>query len=310
MKNSELNAAHLNDETAAQDWYEKQRWPEGIVCIKCGCADNKIYTLGKGKKTTRRVYLCGVCKEKFSLTKGTIFEDSKIPLHKWFQAAHLLCSSKKGMTSHQLHRILGITYKSAWYLSHRIRECMARDESQNSAAFGGQDQVVEVDETYYGMRKHRNRKEGKAKNQKVVTLVEREGKVRSYHVDRVNAATVKGLIRKNVQKDTHVMTDDSNIYGGLWKEYKHDSVNHGNWQYVKKAKKGSTDKIHTNTVEGFFGTLKRGLVGNYQWVSPTHLHRYIGEFDFRYNNREVTDAERAAVAVRQAEGKRLMYHTR
>jgi hypothetical protein len=235
---------------------------------------------------------------------GTVFERSKISLAKWLLAAHLLASSKKGMSAHQLHRMLGITYKTAWFMAHRIREAMTDDGS--SGPLGGQNKVIEVDETYVG---------GKAKNRAfapppkkaaVVALVERDGKVRSRHVASVSAKNLRPIIVENASRKSHLMTDDSVVYPKIGDEFAgHSSVNHSKDEYVRLG-----GFAHTNTVDNYFSILKRGINGVYHHVSEAHLQRYLAEFDFRYSNRSglgVDDAMRAARAIKGAEGKRLTY---
>lgn len=297
---SVLNAKHFQDAESAREYLEKVRWPDGPVCPHCGESE-RIYE-ATGKKARAGRYRCGnkECRKDFTVTVGTLFERSHIPLHKWLQAAYWLCSSKKGISSHQLHRMLGITYKSAWFMTHRIREAMA--DPVFTDQLGGKGKVVEVDETYWGNKgKQRPGARGAAHKEKVFSLVERGGRVRSFHVPRVNAATLKPIIKKQIDRETSVMTDDYPVYRNLDKEFdSHDVVCHSKGEYVRGP-------IHTNTIENYFSILKRGLTGVYQHCGPQHLKRYVGEFDFRYNSRKITDAERTRLVLQGAEGKRLLY---
>lgn len=256
------------------------------------------------------MYKCGDCKKQFTVTVGTVFERSKIPLNKWLMAVHLMCSSKKGISAHQLHRMLGITYKSAWFMCHRIREAM-RDDS--CSLLGGGGGTVEVDETFIGRDKTRKadrQKKGRGYHhkEKVLTLVERNGRARSFHVPAVNAATLRPIMKEQIAADTHILTDEAAQYcltkTPLDSEFaSHNYVRHGIGEYVR-------GDIHTNTIEGFFSVFKRGMKGVFQHCSKTHLKRYLCEFDFRYNHRSslgISDTERAIIALQGIEGKRLMY---
>ena len=291
-------APYFHDEQKAREYLEASRWPNGPVCPHCGGSE-KIYRL-QGKTARPGLLKCGHCRRQFTVTVGTLFERSHIPLHKWLYAAYLLCSSKKGISSHQLHRMLDITYKSAWFMTHRIREAMADSVFTNK--LGGNGKYVEADETYWGNKgKQRRGARGYAHKEKIFSLVERGGRVRSFHVTKVNAATLKPILREQVEADTHVVTDEYRAYRGLQKDFiKHSTVCHSKGEYSRGA-------IYTNTIEGYFSILKRGLTGVYQHCGPQHLRRYVGEFDFRYNNRKCDDFERTAVALRGIEGKRLMY---
>jgi hypothetical protein len=234
---------------------------------------------------------------------GTIFEDSHVPLHMWLQAAHLLCSSKKGISSHQLHRTLGVTYKTAWFMSHRLREAM-RSGSLAPPKMGSGSQFVEIDETYIGNKKGSRRRRGHGHKMAVLTLVERGRDARSFHIDNASANTIFPIIHGNIDNEAKIATDEAGQYAGLKYGYPgHDTVNH-------KADQWRRGDVHTNTVEGYFALFKRGMKGVYQHCSEKHLHRYLAEFDFRYNNRSalgVEDTERAKLAVRGAKGKRLTY---
>ncbi|HWA39594.1 MAG TPA: IS1595 family transposase [Burkholderiales bacterium] len=308
---SALNQPQFKTPEAARSYLEALRWPNGAVCPHCGVIGDH-YAL-QGKATRPGVWKCHACREQFSVTVGTVFEKSKIKLNVWLQAVFLLCSSKKGMSSHQLHRILGVTYKTAWFMTHRIREAMKSD----GGMLGGGGKIVEVDETYFGNKegskarirklkrqgKHRGGAAMKEKNA-IVALVEREGQVRAMHVPSVTQENLSAALFRNMATDSHLMTDESTRYWNLGKAFdQHSSVNHARKEYAR-------GNVTTNTVEGFFSVLKRGLIGTYHHVGENHLQRYVEEFSFRYNNRTalgVTDAERANKALRQIGGKRLTY---
>lgn len=289
-----LSGKHLHDEKAAYEYLAKLRWPDGPRCVHCQA--EKVYTLNVA--ASKRVVLkCGKCRKQFSATVGTIFEDSHIALSKWFMAIQLMCSSKKGISAHQLHRTLGITYKSAWFMAHRIRHAMK--QSPFSGKLGG---VVEADETYIGGKaRGQGVGRGTANKAMVFSLVQRGGNVRSFTVPNVTAANLKPILRQHVSSDARVMTDEWAGYKGIKGEFAdHQTVNHSKEEYVR-------GEAYTNTVEGYFSLLKRGLTGTYHHVSRHHLHRYLAEFDFRYNARKDSDAVRNFLALKNTEGKRLMY---
>lgn len=291
MSQNLLTGKHLNDEKEAYAYLAKLRWPDGPKCVHCG--SEKVYTLNV-KSVKRTVLKCGTCRKQFSATVGSIFEDSHIPLTKWLMAMQLVCSSKKGISAHQLHRMLGVTYKTAWFMEHRIRYAMTH--SPFSGKLGG---IVEADETYIGGRE--KRETGRSKKTAVFALVERQGRVRSFAVHRVTSNNLREIIRENVTPETRMMTDEYQGYRGLKKEFAdHQTINHSRGHYVR-------GEVTTNTIEGYFSLLKRGLNGTYHHVSKHHLHRYLAEFDFRYNARKEDDATRAPLAIKGAEGKRLMY---
>ncbi len=306
MEDLELSLGDLDerftDAFAAADYLESIRWPDGPVCPHCGESERPPYKL---PHKTRKLWKCAACRRQYTVTVGTIFEASHVPLNKWLLAFYLLCASKKGMSAHQLHRMLGVTYKTAWFMFHRIREAM-RDPEFNSLLSG----TVEADETYIG-GKRRKGPDGKRKvgrpgpgdtnKAAVLTLVERDGRARSFHVARVDAANLKGAIRDHVQRDASIMTDEWRSYEGLDKEFaSHETVAHGAGEYARGA-------VNTNTVEGYFATLKRGVNGTYHRISPAHLHRYLNEFDFRYSTRHLSDGQRTMRALAQSQGRRLMY---
>lgn len=298
-----LNAPHFRDDQKAREYLESLRWPDGPVCPHCGSV-KAPYAL-QGKAHRPGVRKCADCREQFTVTVGTVFERSKIPLSKWLMATHLLCSSKKGMSSHQLHRTLGVTYKTAWFMTHRIREAM-KDSGEGVLGGSGTSGIVEADETYFGKVRGHGRGGHIAKKQKVVALVERNGRVRAFHVPTVNAATLKPILEQNIAKSARLMTDTAPVYKKIAKPFaSHETVNHLSKEYAR-------GDVTTNTVEGFFGILKRGINGVYQHVSPEHLNRYVGEFAFRHSNRSslgIEDAERAANALKGIGGKRLMYRS-
>ena len=314
MENDEINlielAQHFSDPEKAREYLEKLRWPDGPVCPKCGEVNNAYRLAPKpSKKDTHvrpGVWKCGGCREQFTVTVGTIFEDSHIPLNKWLLAYHLLCASKKGMSAHQLHRMLKVTYRSAWFMAHRIRYTMTQ-EPLSSKLTG----VVEIDETYIGgkLRIPRRRKDGEKRpsvvsnKAAVVSVLQRDGRVQSRHVQRVTAANLKPIVEQMVSEDAHVMTDSANVLVGALKNHRHDQVNHFAKEYAR-YKDGVC--ITTNSVEGFFGLLKRGINGVYHHVGQQHLHRYLAEFDYRYNSRKETDSMRTVHALKSTTGKRLM----
>lgn len=299
-------ANHFHDDDKARTFLEQLRWPDGPICPHCGVLGEAYKLEPKaGAKTHVRkgVWKCAGCRQQFTVTVGTIFEDSHIPLSKWLMAIHLLCASKKGMSAHQLHRMLGITYKSAWFMAHRIRHAMSQEPL--SSKLSG---TIEVDETYVG-GKRRGSKRGRpgvdSHKAPVVSLIQRQGKVRSFHMPRVTGENLKQVIRENVSTESTVMTDDYGLYHGLNKEFaSHDIIRH---KFGSYARREGAKSIHVNSAEGYFALLKRGIVGSFHHVSKRHLQRYLDEFDFRYNARKIPDGERAVLAVKGTAGKRLTY---
>jgi transposase-like protein len=298
-----------HDEEAARLYVQEIRWPDGIYCPFCGVLDG-IKPLG-GESMGPGWFYCTACQDKFTVRVGSVFERSHIPLHKWLLAFRLMASSKKGCSAHQLHRTLGITYKSAWFLGHRIRECMT---DTDPAPLGGKDKVIEADETYIGRvgdprdsifvtGKGWVRRDGEDK-MKVMTLVERGGKARSVHIDRATSAELNRVLVAKADPQSSLMTDDFAAYRRPGRRFaSHETVNHSAEEYVRGS-------AHTNTVEGFFSIFKRGMRGVYQHCTDKHLQRYLAEFDFRYSNRAklgVDDSERTLRAIRGASGKRLTY---
>jgi transposase-like protein len=304
MSKSIFSAPQFNDEAAAYAYVEARLWKGGRVCPHCGVIEKSGALNGKSNRVG--LYKCYACRKTFTVKIGTIFEDSHIALRDWLTAIHLICSSKKGISANQLHRTLGITLKSAWFLGHRIREALADRTIGADGQLGGQNKVVEADETYVG-GKAANRKNHIPPKAPMLSLVERGGRVRSFHVPNVTAETLGPVITANVDKATYLMTDGSPIYPGIGDKFAgHGWVNYSAEEYVRAY------FWHTNTVENFFSIFKRGVFGCYFHVSETHLHRYAAEFDFRYNYRErlgYTDDDRAERALMGVKGKRLTYAT-
>ncbi|MBC8028886.1 MAG: IS1595 family transposase [Pyrinomonadaceae bacterium] len=323
-KPESLLATHFRDEDAAREYLEAMRWPDGAVCPHCGLVGEaykitpKPKTFEEIKATRKRIrkprkglWKCAGCKKQFTVTVKTIFEDSHIPLHKWLLAIHLLCSSKKGMSAHQLMRMLDIgQYKSAWFMAHRIRYAMTGElpEKMNG--------IVEVDETYIGGRRRRKQTHAPKPGQRaqdmlgpfvdkqaVFSVMQRGGRVHSRHLERVTADNLKIVLNDVVSQDAHLMSDTGVLWGKKTGR-KHSLVNHKADEYVRYDE---GVMVTTNTVEGYFSLLKRGINGVYHHVGRKHLHRYLSEFDFRYNERKVTDGERAETALKGIEGKRLTY---
>jgi transposase-like protein len=302
----------FHDDTAAARHFETMRWPDGPYCPLCGSFD-RVKPTTTPNKAHGSWYHCGSCRRRFSSTMGTVCERSHIPLTKWLLAMHLMAASKKGMSAHQLHRMLGITYKSAWFMAMRIREAMRQLDPDVFSPMGGEGMTVEADETFVGGRernKHASQRNkaniGGMGKEAVFSLVERGGKVRSQHVPRVDARTLRPILEAQLDKASYLMTDGEGQYRILGPMFaKHEVVNHTIGEYVR-------GEAHTNTVEGYFSILKRGIVGTYHHVSQQHLRRYLCEFDFRYNERsalDVEDAERAEKVVCGVVGKRVTYQS-
>jgi transposase-like protein len=304
---SVLSAPYFHNEAKAFAHLESVLWADGVTCPHCGTISEKHYDLRKTRVGLRK---CAekACRKQFTVKVGTVFESAHLPLHKMLQAVYLLCSSKKGISSHQLHRILECQYKSAWFLAHRIREAL-RDGSL--APMGGLGGVVEIDETFIGRREGVEKaKAGFGHKNIVLSLVERGGSVRSFYVDSVKRDDIIPIVEANIARETHVMTDESNTYTKLGEHFaNHGAVDHSRKEWGYTDRKTGT-KINTNTIEGFYSIFKRGMKGVYQHCSEKHLHRYVAEFDFRYNNRSalgVEDQRRAASALLGIQGKRLTY---
>jgi transposase-like protein len=310
---SVLSAPYMHDEAAAFKHVEEMLWPDGPVCPHCGVIDRAYRLEGVRTKPSKKspegkerygLWKCRECRGQFTVRKGTIFEESHLPLHLWLQAIHLMVSSKKGISSHQLHRVLGITYKSAWFLTHRIRECMRQGDFTPFGSGGG---TVEVDETFIGKEREKPAKaRGAHHKMKMMTLVDRDTRrAKSVVVDDLKRDTFKHVIEDNMSREAVMVTDDFRAYRQLAGEVaaEHHSVNHSAGEYGRGA-------IHTNTVEGFYSIFKRGMKGVYQHCGKQHLHRYAAEFDFRYNYRVangIEDTKRFEIALLSAKGKRLTY---
>jgi transposase-like protein len=294
------------NEDAAREHLESLHWPDGPFCPHCGSFNAKRLPPQKGRKTKahpegairKGVVQCNDCRQQYTVTVGTIFESSKVGLHKWLYVNHVLCSSKKGTSAHQIARNIGVSYKTAWFMMHRIREAM---KETGTGPMGGPGKTVEADETYVG-GKAKNRATRKPAPKKIVmALVERDGRARSFHIADVNAATLRTALVTNVDRASGLMTDNLKAYALLGREFaSHGIVSHSTGEYAKGKK-------HSNTAENFFSIFKRGIIGVYHHVSEAHLHRYCAEFDFRYNTRKLDDAERADENLLGAVGKRLTY---
>lgn len=340
MAKSLLSQPHYHDEQAAFDYVESKLWPDGPVCPHCGGEGYPLQGV-KGKESVRKdgsvkaapvrlgLKKCRACKGQFTVRKGTIFEETRAPLHIWLQAIALLCGSKKGISANQLSRTLGVHLKTAWFLAHRIRMAMAQTNGV-LPPMGGEGKVVELDETYHGRVEHASnlRKDGKplatkrkrsssrkvskgfgpANKRSIVALVERGGSARVFHVAEANVATVARIVRENVDPASVIHTDGSNLYTKVGREFAgHKRVDHSMGEYVRFEEGGA---VHNNSCESYFSVLKKGLDGVYQHVSEKHLHRYLAEFEFRHNNRTalgVDDQQRAETLLLQVVGKRLSY---
>jgi transposase-like protein len=311
-----LTAPHFQSHEAAREWFEQTRWPDGPVCPHCG-------TVGGAYKTKRPgLYRCAQaeCRQDFTVTSRTVMERSKVPLNKWALGFYLMASSKKGISAHQLHRALGLPYQTAWFMCHRIRLAMTGKDKGPLGSGGG---IVEADETYHGkiegpVRHSRKRYGykptkgglvGPAGKRPVLALVERGGETRMFQLGMADKATVSKIVRENVSKEARLHTDESKLYGGSADHFTaHETVKHSAGEYVRYE---DGHAIHSNTVEGVFSIFKRGMKGIYQHCAEKHLHRYLAEYEFRYNHRIAlghTDIDRTLAAVRAAEGKRLTYH--
>lgn len=309
----------FHNEDKAREHLESIRWANGVYCPHCGNNDEASIHRLAGKSHRPGLFQCNECRQHFTVTVGTVMERSKVPLAKWVLGFHLYAASKKGMSAHQLHRMLGVTYKTAWFMAHRIREAMRDD---NAGPIGGEGKTVEADETYIGKREtprkpspqRRGRpylksgKTGGAQKRIVVGLVERGGKARMFHLNDATKETVRDVLVRNVDRSSTLYTDESRLYTETGKEYStHRTVKHSAKEYVRRE---GDVVVHSNTIENVFSVFKRGMIGVYQHCGEAHLHRYLAEFDFRYNRRTalgITDRERANDAIRGAAGKRLTY---
>lgn len=309
-----LSRPYFYDEAKAFEHVESVLWTDGRpVCHHCGSVAKHYKLTGVHTKPSKKnpkgkerhgLYKCRDCKGQFTVRMGTIFEESHIELFKWLQAIHLMCSSKKGISAHQLHRTLEVTYKTAWFLAHRLRLAM---QVNTSSPLGGSGKTVEVDETYFGRLTGMPKGRGGSNHKNVVmTLVERGGEARSFHVESNRRYDVEQVVNANLAKESALMTDEAHWYKVVGKTFaSHETVNHSHDEYVR-------GNAHTNTVEGFYSIFKRGMKGVYQHCSEKHLHRYLAEFDFRYSNRValgVNDEARAGRALTGFAGKRLTYRS-
>jgi transposase-like protein len=304
-----LTDKRFQDQDEARKWLEQQRWPNGPYCPHCGNSDpEKITAIPANPKAKIRAGLhqCNECREQFTVTVGTVMERSKIPLNKWVAAMFLMSAGKKGTSAHQLHRTLGITYQSAWFLAHRIREAM---KATHTEPLGGAGKIVEADETYYGSKdvvrtRTKHGRPGLKSKRPILALVERGGSVRSFHVKEATSEQVNEILARNIARESTLHTDESVLYRWTGKRFAaHETVTHSMEEWVRGI-------VHTNTIEGYFSVFKRGMRGVYQHCGEAHLHRYLAEFDFRYNRRSalgITDTERTEDVARGTEGKRLTY---
>jgi len=335
MEHADLQNPLFTDEDAAWAHYETLRWPDGPICPKCGSVDNSVRVEAKPVTRTRKlkdgttktvtwkrrgVMRCKDCAEQFTATVGTIFEDSHIPMHKWLMGAHLICASKKGMSAAQFHRMLGFgSYRTAWLMLHRLREAMAERGSVQKLGGEGSGGIVEADETYHGKvenpsefttkgHKFRRSKAGRGPSNKraIVALVERGGRARVFHVATANQASVEKIVRENVERSARLHTDESRLYPRVGAEFaSHDAVKHSAGEYARRE---DGMVIHTNTAEGFFGLFKKGFAGSYQHCGEKYLHRYLSEYEFRFNHRVKlgwNDKERATALLTRTVGRRL-----
>jgi transposase-like protein len=292
--------ARFNDDDAAREHLQSLRWPHGAVCPHCGGADRQSKLEGTSHRPG--LYFCGHCRQQYTVTVGTVFERSKVALHKWVFATHLMCANKNGISAKQLERMLGVTYKTAWFMAHRIREAMGIEPS---GQLGGEGAPVEVDETYWGneVKKPKGQRGGDQK-MKIASLVERNGRKVSYHVPDVTAKTLKPILQAQVDSKSRLMTAEAKVYLPIGKGFaSHETVNHSAEEYAR-------GDVTTNTVGSSFSLLKRGLIGTFHAVSQQHLQRYATEFDFRWNTRQklgFNDTERAAEVLKNISGKRLTY---
>jgi transposase-like protein len=294
---SDLSNPIFHDEEKAREWLEARVWTNGRICPHCGVVDQS--TLMKGKSHRAGLYQCNACREPFTVTVGTLYERSKVPLHTWLAVTHLMMASKKGMSALQISRMIGKPYKTVWFLCHRVRESL---KETPKGTLGGQNKVVEADETYIGGKAKNRAHREPAPKQAVFSLVERDGNVRSFHMAQVSAKTLGPVIQENIHKASALMTDESPIYPKLGEGFSyHGTVNHSANEYARAY------FWHTNTVEGYFSLLKRAVFGTFHHVSEAHLHRYTAEQDFKWNTRKMSDAERMHKSVGGIVGKRLTY---
>src|SRR5262245_59671386 len=306
MAHPVLSAPHFHNEETAFAYVESHLWPSGPACPHCGNCDDKRIGRLTGKTSRPGLRKCYACRKTFTVRIGSIFEDSHFPLHLWLQAIQLITASKKGISTRQVQRTFNCSMKTAWFLMHRIREIMKGPAADPTAPVGGEGKTIEADFAYVGRKPNTKVRRGAGHMRPVLSLVERQGKVRSFHMPNVRGDTLHAVLERHASTGSHLMTDEEHTFTSIgWNFASHGTVNHSKDEYVR-------GDVHTNTVEGFFSILKRGVYGIYQHVSEAHLHRYLTEFDFRYSNREklgVNDAARASVALSGAKGRRLTYET-
>lgn len=319
----DITAPIYTDAEKAREHLEAIHWPHGPNCPHCGNIDPERIIKMQGKSHRAGVYKCKECRAPFTVTVGTIFEGSHLPLNKWVLAVHLIAASKKGMSAHQLHRMLGITYKSAWFMAHRIREAM-KEDTKSAGPLGGEGKIIEADEMYVGKRETpreysrprarknwtptKGGKSGGAQKCVVVGLVERGGHVRMFHVQNATKASVRDILVRNSDRASSLFTDESALYTRTGEEYAaHKTTKHSAHEYARRE---GEIVVHSNTIENVFSVFRRGMMGVYHHCGEAHLHRYLAEFGFRYNRRtalKFTDAQRAADLLRNARDKRLTY---
>jgi len=304
MASNVLSAPHFQNEEAAFAYVEGKLWPNGPCCYHCG-EEKRVGRL-QGKTTRPGLYKCYACRKPFTVRMGTIFESSHLPLHLWLQIIHLMCASKKGISTHQIQRMLRCSMKTAWFLGHRIRESMREIHDMWTPPLGGAGRTIEADETYVGRKSTSRAFEAPAQKEAVMALVERQGRIRSFHIPNVTARMLHPILARHAHRDSRFMTDEARHYTGIgWNFASYGTVRHDLKEYVR-------GDVHTNTIEGYFSILKRGIFGVYQHVSPAHLKRYLSEFDFRYSYRVrlgYNDVKRADLVLLGAKGKRLTYET-
>ncbi len=313
--NLSMIAKQFSDEEAAWTFLERIKWPSGPICPHCGSINHAYFLAPKdgarktstGKARYRRLWKCADCRQQFSVLVGTVMESTRLPISKWLLAIHMMNAGKNGVAALELSRVLGIGYRAAWFMAHRIRHALAPASEQLQEKLEG---VVEADETYIGGRAHGKRGRGALNKTPVVTLVQRDGEARSRVVTNVTGANIKEVLTGQIEADAVLMTDSYQVYNEPGKEFaEHHTVDHGAKEYAKtvEGKDGTERRAHVNTAEGYFSQLKRSVDGTYHYVSERHLPRYLAEFDYRYNTRKVKDGERTVKAIRRMTGKRLKY---
>jgi transposase-like protein len=305
-----LSASYFHNEEAAFEYVEAHLWPEGPVCPHCGNVDGKSIGRLTGKSSRPGLRKCYACRKTFTVRIGSIFEDSHFPLHLWLQAIQLITASKKGISTRQIQRAFNCSMKTAWFLTHRIREIMKPANDGLTSPMGGDGETIEADFSFVGRKPGRKVRRGTGHMNAVLSLVERDGRVRSFHMPNVRGETLSAVLASHASPKSNFMTDEEATFVEIgWNFASHGTVTHSKDEYVRYE---GDRVITTNTVEGFFSILKRGIYGVYQHVSEAHLHRYLNEFDFRYSHREklgVDDVKRASLALKGAKGRRLTYET-